>query len=97
MSQNYSTAAKEETEKHNLSVMSLSSLLGPGDDISYRQSSSQSLSFGRIINRGNDTLTIHRYDSDVELDDNDLPEVFFNLQELVQTEDQVIISQGAME
>ena len=75
---------------------SLSSLLGPGDDISYRLVSSQSISYGRIIRREIEVLTVCRYASDVDLDDTDLPEVFYNLQELVQTEDQVIISIDAI-
>ena len=73
---------------------SLASLLGPGDDISYRlgsdSDSSPQLSYGRIIFSGSETLTIRRY-ANTRLDYSNLPEVFYTLQELVQTEDQVTI------
>ena len=81
---------------------SLASLLGPGDDISYRlgsdsdSDSSPQLSYGRIIFSGSETLTIRRY-ANTRLDYSNLPEVFYTLQELVQTEDQVTISQDDIE
>ena len=76
--------------------MSLTALLQPGDDISYRQPSSQTLSYGRIINRVGETLTVRRYDS-VELDVDDLPELFIILQELVQTDEQENIPTNIIE
>ena len=76
--------------------MSLTALLQPGDDISYRQPSSQTLSYGRIVNRVGETLTVRRYDS-VELDVDDLPELFIILQELVQTDEQENIPTNIIE